>query len=181
MEIDKPSQENPDKVSPYVAVASQARSYGCTFCKRGFSNAQALGGHMNIHRKQKSKLKFSPIDSHQDLDSSRVAPSFLSKKDAMSSKDERSSTNLRQVLGQESGASYDMEITHVRAIRELPLFVDKPFSKGPQKQNIQVQAIPKMGLLLSRRGLPNSELDLELRLGTEPDDSSFTNGTKRFF
>jgi hypothetical protein len=31
------------------------RSYECTFCKRGFTNAQALGGHMNIHRKDRSK------------------------------------------------------------------------------------------------------------------------------
>ncbi|KAM0906600.1 hypothetical protein ACQ4PT_016259 [Festuca glaucescens] len=26
----------------------------CSFCKRGFTNAQALGGHMNIHRKERS-------------------------------------------------------------------------------------------------------------------------------
>ncbi|GAA0185494.1 hypothetical protein Leryth_006324 [Lithospermum erythrorhizon] len=31
------------------------RSYDCNFCKRGFTNAQALGGHMNIHRKDKAK------------------------------------------------------------------------------------------------------------------------------
>ncbi|XP_052185289.1 uncharacterized protein LOC127796927 [Diospyros lotus] len=39
-----------------------ARSYECAFCKRGFSNAQALGGHMNMHRKDKQqrvKLKHS--------------------------------------------------------------------------------------------------------------------------
>ncbi|XP_062188818.1 probable transcriptional regulator RABBIT EARS [Phragmites australis] len=28
--------------------------YECSFCKRGFTNAQALGGHMNIHRKDRS-------------------------------------------------------------------------------------------------------------------------------
>ncbi|XP_073057142.1 uncharacterized protein [Primulina eburnea] len=33
------------------------RAYECTFCKRGFTNAQALGGHMNIHRKDKAKAK----------------------------------------------------------------------------------------------------------------------------
>ncbi|KAL1804016.1 hypothetical protein DCAR_0935705 [Daucus carota subsp. sativus] len=33
------------------------RFYECTFCKRGFTNAQALGGHMNIHRKDKAKSK----------------------------------------------------------------------------------------------------------------------------
>ncbi|KAG6483910.1 hypothetical protein ZIOFF_060696 [Zingiber officinale] len=34
--------------------------YGCTFCKRGFSNAQALGGHMNIHRKDRAKAVAPP-------------------------------------------------------------------------------------------------------------------------
>uniref|UniRef100_A0A0A0L4H6 C2H2-type domain-containing protein n=1 Tax=Cucumis sativus TaxID=3659 RepID=A0A0A0L4H6_CUCSA len=33
------------------------RPYECTFCKRGFTNAQALGGHMNIHRKDRAKAK----------------------------------------------------------------------------------------------------------------------------
>ncbi|KAI4326541.1 hypothetical protein MLD38_031845 [Melastoma candidum] len=33
------------------------RSYGCVFCKRGFTTAQALGGHMNIHRKDRAKAR----------------------------------------------------------------------------------------------------------------------------
>ncbi|KAG0487830.1 hypothetical protein HPP92_006641 [Vanilla planifolia] len=37
--------------------ADHARSYDCSFCKRGFSNAQALGGHMNIHRRDRAKMK----------------------------------------------------------------------------------------------------------------------------
>ncbi|GMI69313.1 hypothetical protein HRI_000600600 [Hibiscus trionum] len=32
-----------------------ARFYECVFCKRGFTTAQALGGHMNIHRKDRAK------------------------------------------------------------------------------------------------------------------------------
>ncbi|KAH0458384.1 hypothetical protein IEQ34_013699 [Dendrobium chrysotoxum] len=39
---------------PAFSTASQGRSYDCNFCKRGFSNAQALGGHMNIHRKDRT-------------------------------------------------------------------------------------------------------------------------------
>ncbi|KAE8665417.1 Bet1-like SNARE 1-1 family protein [Hibiscus syriacus] len=31
------------------------RSYECVFCKRGFTTAQALGGHMNIHRQERAK------------------------------------------------------------------------------------------------------------------------------
>ncbi|RDX67024.1 Zinc finger protein 10, partial [Mucuna pruriens] len=33
------------------------RSYSCTFCKREFRSAQALGGHMNIHRRDRARLK----------------------------------------------------------------------------------------------------------------------------
>lgn len=36
-------------------------SYDCVFCKRGFTTAQALGGHMNIHRKDRAKAK--PLSS----------------------------------------------------------------------------------------------------------------------
>ncbi|KAK7287513.1 hypothetical protein RIF29_00794 [Crotalaria pallida] len=35
------------------------RSFTCAFCNRGFSNAQALGGHMNIHRRDRAKLRQS--------------------------------------------------------------------------------------------------------------------------
>lgn len=41
------------------------RSYECVFCKRGFTTAQALGGHMNIHRKDRAnnKTKITPSSS----------------------------------------------------------------------------------------------------------------------
>ncbi|KAK7344029.1 hypothetical protein VNO77_13232 [Canavalia gladiata] len=44
-------------------TAGTRRSYECTFCKRGFTNAQALGGHMNIHRKDRAKAKQVAPDS----------------------------------------------------------------------------------------------------------------------
>lgn len=43
--------------------ATAGRSYGCVFCKRGFTTAQALGGHMNIHRKDRAKTKPAPKQS----------------------------------------------------------------------------------------------------------------------
>lgn len=36
------------------------RSYSCSFCRREFKSAQALGGHMNIHRRDRARLKQSP-------------------------------------------------------------------------------------------------------------------------
>ncbi|XP_047335835.1 transcriptional regulator TAC1-like [Impatiens glandulifera] len=41
--------ESTDKVTTFVG-----RFYECNFCKGRFTNAQALGGHMNIHRKEKA-------------------------------------------------------------------------------------------------------------------------------
>ncbi|KAL3536436.1 hypothetical protein ACH5RR_004897 [Cinchona calisaya] len=36
------------------------RSYACSFCRREFKSAQALGGHMNVHRRDRARLKQSP-------------------------------------------------------------------------------------------------------------------------
>ncbi|KAK1430410.1 hypothetical protein QVD17_13119 [Tagetes erecta] len=33
------------------------KCYTCSFCKREFRSAQALGGHMNVHRREKAKLR----------------------------------------------------------------------------------------------------------------------------
>ncbi|GAB4830501.1 hypothetical protein Ancab_020212 [Ancistrocladus abbreviatus] len=42
------------------------RSYDCVFCRQGFTSAQALGGHMNIHRKDRANnYKKSKEDNHE--------------------------------------------------------------------------------------------------------------------
>ncbi|XP_042412856.1 uncharacterized protein LOC122001926 [Zingiber officinale] len=57
----KPDQEScgGGNVDGRSSANSSSRSFDCTFCKRGFSNAQALGGHMNLHRKGKTRLNSS--------------------------------------------------------------------------------------------------------------------------
>ncbi|KAK7345797.1 hypothetical protein VNO77_16408 [Canavalia gladiata] len=63
-EIDRSSEQNED-------MMGTGRSYECVFCKRGFTTAQALGGHMNIHRKDranKAKPSFSPSSSSKVID-----------------------------------------------------------------------------------------------------------------
>nr|KYP67064.1 putative transcriptional regulator RABBIT EARS [Cajanus cajan] len=39
------------------------RSYTCTFCRREFRSAQALGGHMNVHRRDRARLHQPPPSS----------------------------------------------------------------------------------------------------------------------
>ncbi|KAK1362525.1 transcriptional regulator SUPERMAN-like [Heracleum sosnowskyi] len=54
-------------------VAGIGRFYECTFCKRGFTNAQALGGHMNIHRKDKAKSKPKGASGTNQTSNSKLA------------------------------------------------------------------------------------------------------------
>lgn len=39
------------------------RSYSCSFCGREFKSAQALGGHMNVHRRDRARLKQQSLSS----------------------------------------------------------------------------------------------------------------------
>uniref|UniRef100_A0A0E0CDP6 C2H2-type domain-containing protein n=1 Tax=Oryza meridionalis TaxID=40149 RepID=A0A0E0CDP6_9ORYZ len=42
-----------------ILQAKKARSYPCGFCRREFRSAQALGGHMNVHRRDRARLRLT--------------------------------------------------------------------------------------------------------------------------
>ncbi|XAR70625.1 hypothetical protein NMG60_11027538 [Bertholletia excelsa] len=48
------------------------RSYTCTFCRREFRSAQALGGHMNVHRRDRAQLQYAPPGPTNPVSSSSV-------------------------------------------------------------------------------------------------------------
>lgn len=45
------------------------RSYTCNFCSREFRSAQALGGHMNVHRRDRARLKQFPCPPNDQFTS----------------------------------------------------------------------------------------------------------------
>ncbi|KAL4587300.1 hypothetical protein LXL04_000169 [Taraxacum kok-saghyz] len=49
-----------DAAGPLGGCIWPPRSYTCSFCRREFRSAQALGGHMNVHRRDRARLKQSP-------------------------------------------------------------------------------------------------------------------------
>lgn len=54
------------------------RSYTCTFCRREFRSAQALGGHMNVHRRERARLHQAPsVSSSSSASAAAAAPSTL--------------------------------------------------------------------------------------------------------
>ncbi|KAK7257829.1 hypothetical protein RIF29_32086 [Crotalaria pallida] len=144
-------------------VVTTPKSYECNFCKRGFSNAQALGGHMNIHRKDKAKLKQqSSLDIHHQKVPSLEGKKSL-QKDHVSSRDD------------------ETKLIHMK---QLPLFEESPTRSENQKPQGQIHDGDE---IITRRALSSNgqgsslELDLELRLGLEPHDSSAAKSTRKFF
>ncbi|KAF7825636.1 transcriptional regulator TAC1-like [Senna tora] len=57
---------NPQETEKLGGDCAETRLYNCGFCKKGFSNAQALGGHMNIHRRDRAKLKQLSSNSEEE-------------------------------------------------------------------------------------------------------------------
>lgn len=56
-----------DAAGPLGGCIWPPRSYSCSFCKREFRSAQALGGHMNVHRRDRARLKQSPTPHNEIL------------------------------------------------------------------------------------------------------------------
>ncbi|XP_028772989.1 transcriptional regulator TAC1-like [Neltuma alba] len=81
MEFNRQSTKKLSEQVRWSPEESGARSYTCAFCKRGFSNAQALGGHMNIHRRDRAKLKQSSEENLLSLDISIKNPSTCTSDD----------------------------------------------------------------------------------------------------
>ncbi|KAJ4725731.1 transcriptional regulator TAC1-like [Melia azedarach] len=191
MEADQPSQENSDQHGTLDdQAASPVRSYDCTFCKRGFSNAQALGGHMNIHRKDKAKLKqaaaaaTSNKSNQQCFDISKIRASYSpipTNRIIEGTDQETSATRWRPwIPSEENDATESDKIIQLGQVRQLPLFVERPF-------RIDQNPVPGSQVHAGRAekdpssSSSESDLDLELRLGLDPQDSTSSTGTKKFF
>lgn len=201
MERNHPNMEKFNQIkwsSDDQSGSSQARSYTCSFCKRGFSNAQALGGHMNIHRRDRARIRqFSEenqLSSSETMKKANPVDHDPKNNNALAEKACLQSEFLSDHV-QQSGMSYnnnnnpfwlnkreDVQAIHrgkvgseqeIINIQQLPLlFVEEPSENDNKK--------------VSGCGSQSEEkLDLELRLGPDPDhhDKSTTTplSAREFF
>ncbi|XP_058100124.1 transcriptional regulator TAC1-like [Magnolia sinica] len=178
METDPPSSENPDQViwTADDQGPTHVRSYECTFCKRGFSNAQALGGHMNIHRKDRAKLKQPSNDYQLEVGHTKRDPNPLYGPiltDLML-ESEPSDDHLRCTIewprAHPSEDGPTVGGTQKGELRQLPLFVDAPM--GSDDRRLVGHGRDDERRTESRHSPVGADLDLELRLGPEPHDLS---------
>ncbi|CAH2068663.1 unnamed protein product [Thlaspi arvense] len=174
--------DRPEKVNDDQTVGI-GRSYDCTFCKRGFTNAQALGGHMNIHRKEKAKVKVKG-KKHRDDDNSLIS----NKVDEI--ENYATCTYFAPMVREERqsykdlGAQMDYRIYFPRSNPSLPhVYHLRNFSAGSEISGIRGEDLGvNLSLCIgpplvedneSKKGQgkgPRSgnEVDLELRLGHSP-------------
>ncbi|KAF1868436.1 hypothetical protein Lal_00008243 [Lupinus albus] len=130
----------------------QVRSFTCAFCKRGFSNAQALGGHMNIHRRDRAKLRQSCEENIISLDMKKT-------------------NDHDEVLHQLIKDHDDHGALQRGKEIEVPLFFGRQSSSNEIRANSVVMEIIEE---------KKSDLDLELRLGPQPQVTP-TFSTREFF
>ncbi|PIA36490.1 hypothetical protein AQUCO_03400409v1 [Aquilegia coerulea] len=167
----------------YSGFSWPPRSYSCTFCKREFRSAQALGGHMNVHRRDRARLRQysppwegqttslnpNPSPSYSPISSSSVYttfPSMLSpslsclpssQSPAFSSEMKTPSVSTSPVV-LESTCSNGEDLT--KTMKTLKGFI--------QEDECRILKKGKMVLLdleIGLHGSVNEDLDLELRLG----------------
>ncbi|KAI4311312.1 hypothetical protein MLD38_036218 [Melastoma candidum] len=168
------------------------RSYGCMFCKRGFTNAQALGGHMNIHRKDRVKgkghlhhLNQVPVSSTNDgkktlsdvvnglIDPEPVGGERSYPMSQYASQVQRSIADQNKLF--QTPAASPISPKHKRSFMESDFSVRIPQSLGRTDRGFLDDGLSlHIGLSASpdckepKICHKKSEIDLELRLGRDP-------------
>ncbi|MED6161324.1 hypothetical protein PIB30_059663 [Stylosanthes scabra] len=155
----------------------QTRSYTCVFCNRGFSNAQALGGHMNIHRRDRARLRQSleermllQIDDDQ-------------QKVVNNSNHNKKPWNFLEIVDDHDHDDYAIQRgkkgTIIGSTSEIPhhQFPSSLLVGVPHNYNNYMNEI-RRGIIEEKK---NIEVDLELRLGFIEPKEAPTLSTREFF
>ncbi|XP_073134227.1 transcriptional regulator TAC1-like [Henckelia pumila] len=154
------------------------RSYECTFCKRGFTNAQALGGHMNIHRKDKAKAKqknqeepstknTKPSEDHATLRYSAFAQ--VLPVDQQQQREHRRPVDAHmnyQVYLPSSNPSFLSE--NFRSRVPFWRLENKEEGKKDETLSLRIGIPPAAEEGQKENEEENNQVDLELRLGHDP-------------
>ncbi|XP_047324803.1 probable transcriptional regulator RABBIT EARS [Impatiens glandulifera] len=158
------------------------RSYSCGFCTRQFRSAQALGGHMNVHRRDRARLKHQDQDQDLDQEPPAAAPTqlllttFISQTPAHDHSSSSNSSNNSSRTSSDKleagnnlciGLSLDgnygckrVKLMNSTVIPTLPLFL-QTCSRSSQTTDCGGTAIRVAG-----GSFMEDNLDLELRLGS---------------
>jgi hypothetical protein len=166
------SEENDDRQEHVKDEMGSKRSYECTFCKRGFDNAQALGGHMNIHRKDRAKTKKirSPSLPNKANEDDYIPSTYISP---VSCEPSKYSPAVFEAQLQRNYHMYFQPHPHAN-FHQSDLFGSRSQSWSFNQQLLGANLSLQIGSMQveddgMKRGVNKAEeVDLELRLGHDP-------------
>ncbi|CAH8356475.1 unnamed protein product [Eruca vesicaria subsp. sativa] len=135
---------------------SLSRSYICSFCVRGFSNAQALGGHMNIHRRDRANLRQRLMDDNKDdivgeSDSSDVVSLNLNEKqeqDALACEDDDQDQDVEKDISHGPKLGFWVQESKLDSTNDEGKVMEVGIDGSSSSHHLEIEG-----------------LDLELRLG----------------
>ncbi|KAK3226321.1 hypothetical protein Dsin_006183 [Dipteronia sinensis] len=176
------------------------KSYTCAFCKRGFSNAQALGGHMNIHRRDRAKLRQFAVENLLSLDITKTNNLIIDDEppDVDHASEEKMNENtiteysseVKSCTTPNKRSCTSLSEDGIEELQQLPFFAETPSASGDHikkaasSRSCSKENEEKRIQLRHSDHSSQVELDLELRLGPEPGhdhDQTSTAITKDFF
>ncbi|KAG0466468.1 hypothetical protein HPP92_018048 [Vanilla planifolia] len=149
-----------DSAASNMGYTWPPRFYKCSFCRREFRSAQALGGHMNVHRHDRAKLKQGPSPTSEAQDEnykqSRFESMFLNS--SLTPNLTPESLGFQLVRG-------TRVLTSLHESMRLELGRENQKSgKAGGKRERELTS----GEIVSNKRLKTEEVDLELRLGDSP-------------
>lgn len=133
------------------------RNYRCSFCNKEFKSAQALGGHMNVHRRDRARLRLSPNPNPNQN------PSFVHSAARLVPCNMACRSSLAAVINssEEKGSVVNDDDDDVMVARRKDTRVWK---KANELIRLDLNLNLNLGLDLFHGA--NEDLDLELRLGS---------------
>ncbi|CAA3023383.1 transcriptional regulator TAC1-like [Olea europaea subsp. europaea] len=154
------------------------RSYECIFCKKTLSNAQVLGGHMNIHRKDKAKLKQSSKDQTTGKSLS-INAALLDRVDTSSSvKSNVPSVSPFSKMKRTATWPCIASLENRKFPRGEGETAPKSIDTKPIYNQVSEETLVE---LPSGQEFESAVLDLELRLDSQPPKSEATMNTRKLF
>ncbi|KAI4301135.1 hypothetical protein L6164_034447 [Bauhinia variegata] len=163
-----------------------ARSYACSFCKREFRSAQALGGHMNVHRRDRARMrsglpywvsaeypKLNPnpnpnpsflISSSSSAASSNLSDDYLPQHAAHHSPLYSPSLTLSSSPSSASTSTEDKRLSIITSSQILPQSGERKMDKS-KRSGLGFEESKGFGDQDQHKGFKNNENIISLELG----------------
>ncbi|CAL0304481.1 unnamed protein product [Lupinus luteus] len=142
------------------------RSYSCSFCRREFRSAQALGGHMNVHRRDRARLnQHQPTSPQQNetmslvqnpLASGYIYPSSLCGLANTNNITNPNYSDPHHVLASSSMVlTPSVNMDFIEETQNLPLYNSSIFHKSSNISSESLSNLAESGVERISKGLDN--------------------------